>query len=234
MATGGLLGAFALSAFAANTWTAPASAPPAGNVDAPLNIGSTVQTKVGGSIQINGGFGVVGGTMIYQPVPTAPPTVGQVLTAKDTVGTLGWVSTSTLLGPAGNTSVLGNSVHGMIQYTTNSTWTAPAGVNTVTIELAAGGDSYGGCVDPYVSSWSNGGSAKGVYTVTPGKVYTIKIGGGGSAATPTSFVPPGTTTPLIYATASVGGCNGAVVGGVGHGQINVGVYNDTNYVNVIY
>ncbi len=45
-ATGITLGAFALSVVAA-TWTAPTSAPPNGNVDAPINVGYGLQTKYG-------------------------------------------------------------------------------------------------------------------------------------------------------------------------------------------
>ena len=42
--TGLALGAFALSALAAGTWTAPSTAAPYGNVDAPINVGGTVAT----------------------------------------------------------------------------------------------------------------------------------------------------------------------------------------------
>ncbi|MEI8327659.1 MAG: hypothetical protein WCG02_00800 [Candidatus Taylorbacteria bacterium] len=42
--TGLALGAFALSALATGTWTAPSAAAPNGNVDAPINVGGTVVT----------------------------------------------------------------------------------------------------------------------------------------------------------------------------------------------
>ncbi len=45
--TGLGFGAFALSVLATGTWTAPASAPPNGNVDAPINTGATTQYKSG-------------------------------------------------------------------------------------------------------------------------------------------------------------------------------------------
>ena len=45
--TGIALGAFALVA-AAGTWTPPPQTAPAGNVDAPINVGSSAQAKVGG------------------------------------------------------------------------------------------------------------------------------------------------------------------------------------------
>ena len=45
--TGLFIGAVALSAFAATTWTAPGSTPPGGNVDQPINVGVAGQTKTG-------------------------------------------------------------------------------------------------------------------------------------------------------------------------------------------
>ncbi len=44
---GALLG-FALTASAAGTWTAPTATPPANNVDAPVNVGTSAQWKAGG------------------------------------------------------------------------------------------------------------------------------------------------------------------------------------------
>ena len=44
--TGLALGAFALSALA-GSWTAPTQAPPSGNADAPINVGTSPQHKVG-------------------------------------------------------------------------------------------------------------------------------------------------------------------------------------------
>lgn len=41
------VGALAVSAFAATTWTAPVSTPPTGNVDQPINVGSAGQSKLG-------------------------------------------------------------------------------------------------------------------------------------------------------------------------------------------
>ena len=102
VAAGGMLGALALSAFAATTWTAPASTPPSGNVDAPLNIGSTIQTKSGGSIQINGGFGIAGGPFVYRP--TTAPAIGQVLTAADTSGKIVWANSASNVTSGGSAS----------------------------------------------------------------------------------------------------------------------------------
>ena len=89
---GSLLFSLALSAFASTTWTPPSTLPPNGNVDVPLNVGTTNQTKTGGSIQINGGFGIAGGPFVYVPTG-ATPTAGQVLTADATTpGKVVWAN----------------------------------------------------------------------------------------------------------------------------------------------
>lgn len=49
------LGAFAISAIAAGTWTPPTDIPPNGNVDAPINVGEKMQTKKG-SLRLNTDF----------------------------------------------------------------------------------------------------------------------------------------------------------------------------------
>ena len=79
---GFILGAFAL-AVAAGTWTPPSSSPPSGNVDAPVNIGSVTQTKVGW-------LGVRGLVATDLTLATGTPAVGDVLTAVDTLGNATW------------------------------------------------------------------------------------------------------------------------------------------------
>jgi hypothetical protein len=84
-ATGVALGAFALAAIAA-TWSAPTQAPPLGNTDAPLNVSAVDQVKTGDL--------ALGGLLItssnFQFYPGTPITVGQVLKALDSNGTIGW------------------------------------------------------------------------------------------------------------------------------------------------
>lgn len=86
LAIGFLAGASALSALAqTGTWTAPTSAPPGGNVSAPLNVGSGVQAKTGllglSSLQFNPG----GASNVIS---------GSVLTAMDNYGTVGWAASA--------------------------------------------------------------------------------------------------------------------------------------------
>jgi len=86
------LGAFGLSVFA-QTWTPAPPNPPSGNVAAPVNIGSVLQTRIG-DLVINGGLsvggiGILSNNFVFKP-SAAPVTVGSVLTAKDTGGTVEW------------------------------------------------------------------------------------------------------------------------------------------------
>ena len=93
------LGAFALSAMAAGSWTAPGSTPPNGNVDAPLNTGSSAQVKTGG-LTITGLTTLknlivnpTGGTVTSGQVLTSTGSSGQVVWTAPTasVHSYGWV-----------------------------------------------------------------------------------------------------------------------------------------------
>jgi len=105
--TGLLLGSFALAAMA-GSWSAPGSTPPNGNVDAPINVGSSFQEKLGTlmvhGLSINGGF-------LFNPGGSI--SAGQVLTAKDSIGTVGWTTLATGgEGGGGGNTVLTGSVGG--------------------------------------------------------------------------------------------------------------------------
>jgi hypothetical protein len=79
-----LLGAFALSALAA-TWTAPTVPAPGGNPDAPINVGSLLQNKLGW-------LGVKGLVTTDLTLATGTPAVGKVLTAIDALGNATWAT----------------------------------------------------------------------------------------------------------------------------------------------
>jgi hypothetical protein len=102
--TGLLLGSFALAAMA-GSWSAPGSTPPNGNVDAPINVGSSFQEKLGAlmvhGLSINGGF-------MFNPGGSI--SAGQVLTAKDNIGTVGWTAPTTGGGGA-TTGSIGGGCH---------------------------------------------------------------------------------------------------------------------------
>jgi hypothetical protein len=137
---GFVIGASALIAVAqtAGTWSAPTAAPTDGNTPAPINVGSVWQYKLGnnsnGTLSLgtstpvtckNGAcqptLDVVGGALIdslgitnkliYTPAGAAVAT-GSVMVAKDNIGTVGWVATSSLGIKGGSTPILptiGNS-----------------------------------------------------------------------------------------------------------------------------
>ncbi|QXZ71879.1 DUF2793 domain-containing protein [Agrobacterium sp. S7/73] len=122
---------------------------------------------------------------------------------------------------------------GVQSYTTAGTftWTAPAGVTRVEVELWAGGGGAASAPNvngQYGGAAGAGGYSLGVYDVTPGAKYTVVVGAGGSGALTansnapgapgglSSFSPEGGSA-LIYAT---GGQRGEPrsVGGSGPGQ----------------
>jgi hypothetical protein len=79
-----LVGAFAFSALAA-TWTAPTVPAPGGNPDAPINVGSLLQNKLGW-------LGVKGLVTTDLTLATGTPSAGMVLTALDSLGNAGWAT----------------------------------------------------------------------------------------------------------------------------------------------
>jgi hypothetical protein len=124
---GGLaLGAFALSAFA-GTWVAPSAPAPGGNPDAPVNVGSVTQTKLGW-------LGVKGLVATDLTLATGTPAAGMVLTAIDSLGNAKWQTPSGGGGGGATGDVIVCSA-------TGSTFSNPQG--TVTKTFSAG-DCTGG------------------------------------------------------------------------------------------
>lgn len=82
--TGLILGACALSAFA-GTWNPPSAPPPGGNPDAPINVGTTPQNKLGP-------LGVKGLVTTDFTLATGTPSAGMVLTALDSLGNAIWAA----------------------------------------------------------------------------------------------------------------------------------------------
>ena len=69
-------------------------------------------------------------------------------------------------------------------FASSTTWTAPAGVTKVRATVIGGGGGGAGYTGQPVQQYNGGlgGSATGYYTVTPGTVYTITVGSGGTSA----------------------------------------------------
>ena len=100
-------------------------------------------------------------------------------------------------------------------YTSNGTFTVPAGVTSVNIEVVGAGGSGGGSGG---GGGGGGGYASGTFTVVPGATHAITVGAGGS----------GTTTSVsgLGISATAGGNGGIVpnpnLGGGGTGGVGTG------------
>ena len=102
------------------------------------------------------------------------------------------------------------------------TWTAPAGVTSVTVKVigagGAGGNDYGGGPSP--GGGGGGGGAMGTYTVIPGTGYAVTIGAGG---TPSGNPNGGSSSFGSFLSATGGAAGGSDpnrsggAGGVGAG-----------------
>lgn len=159
-------------------WTGPTATPPDGNVDAPINVGSSVQKKIG-SFSLGGDlrnqnikFDVIGAGMFNDLFTgtlqisggTGAGTRGKVLVASNDNGLVEWVSTSTIFSPV--TSSNNNGVNRIIAG--NGISISPtSGTGTVTV-------SRGNTVPTYVTCSSNG-EASCTASCSAGKYVT---GGG--------------------------------------------------------
>jgi hypothetical protein len=203
---GAILGGTALSTSAQqSTWTpAPGTPPNCPNTtpgcNAPINVGSLAQVKTGW---------LTLGKFIFNPTgnPGSVP-LNSVLTAMDTDGTVGWAAAGGGSGIPSNIVVLDN---------TTPNWTVPAGVTRIMVEVWGGGggssfDDYTPNTGGHMWGGAGGGYAKGVYSVTPGAVYNVTVGiggtgnysGSGQNGTPSSF------GSLVVATGG-GACQSCIV-----------------------
>ncbi len=68
-------------------------------------------------------------------------------------------------------------------YNATTTWTAPAGITSVEVEVWGAGGGGGGYIDWSSGAGGGGGGAysKAIVSVVPGQTYTLNIGEGGSA-----------------------------------------------------
>ncbi|MEI6555161.1 MAG: alpha/beta hydrolase fold domain-containing protein [Paludibacter sp.] len=136
----------------------------------------------------------------------------------------------------------------VVTLSTGTSWTCPAGVNTIQLECWGAGGGGGGATS--AAGRAGGGGAGGSYVknnsidVVPGTTYTISIGAGGIAGTSSSTscngASGGNTTATIgsvtiTAVGGAGGTGGAsATGGIGTGGTgsttgNVGFSESFNY-----
>ena len=120
-------------------------------------------------------------------------------------------------------------------FTSNGTYTMPAGATRVLVQLIGGGGGSAG----YCESGGAGGYAEGTYSITAGTQVTVTVGGGGSYTQYANTGGAGGTTSFgSYLSATGGGgCNsqiqhGGGPGGVGSGgQINLYGGTGTGHIN---
>src|SRR3989338_3432868 len=114
-----------------------------------------------------------------------------------------------------------------VTFDSSGSWTAPPGISTVTAEVwgagGAGGWSDGNSVTHALGGGGGGGGGgygKGTFSVTPGNVYTVKVGSGGSAFGGNSVLLSGgdggtsSFASFVSATGGRGGCGGGPPAGV--------------------
>ena len=111
------------------------------------------------------------------------------------------------------------------------TFTAPAGVTSVTVECWGGGGAGGGATHRYYggAGGAGGAYASKVVTVTPGSNYTVTVGQGGNGGTGDG--PSGgdswfknTTTVLAKGGQGGGGDDGSAGSGTASGSVGTTIY----------
>jgi hypothetical protein len=175
-----------------SAWTGPGSGvtPPNNNVSAPLNVGSSTQTKTGGlvlnggwtdslgnAVQAATGLEVFGTSSFQGPVQinTGSPQPGYILTAQDTNGTVGWSSVSggssgrpTFITPITLVTVPSNSAVNWTTVSNLQNYGVPATASAII--LATNIDAYNDTNDVgiYLRPNSNGSTYKLAGTKTSG------------------------------------------------------------------
>ncbi len=99
-----------------------------------------------------------------------------------------------------------------VTFTAPGSWTAPAGVTSVTVEAWGGGGGGGaGTGNPAKGGGGAGGQyAKEVVTVVPGNAYPIIVGLGGTVGSSAAGGTGGDSTFAATAVVAKGGAGGAL------------------------
>jgi hypothetical protein len=126
------------------------------------------------------------------------------------VGTAGQFLTSGGAGADPTFTTMTNSYIGQNYqlFVGSGSFTVPAGISSLKISVVSGG---GGTSGSYGGTGGFGGFSQGVYTVTPGAVHTVTVGGGGASVTAGTPGSGGTSSfgSLISVTGGAGRTSGS-------------------------
>ncbi|MDA9563861.1 collagen-like protein [Flavobacteriales bacterium] len=141
-------------------------------------IGPTGPTGTAGAQGIAGPTGAAGTNGVTGPTG-----------AQGIIGPTGASGTNGLIGPTGPTgpAASGGGFSNMQVFTSNGTFTLPAGISTIMVEVIGGGGGGGGgnTGTGFGGGGMGGGYGKSYLTVTPGTNHSVVVGSGGTGGTTT-------------------------------------------------
>jgi len=196
----------------------PATLPPRGSYELDL---TNAQTQQVGSFSVAiGSEGAPGPTGPSGPSgPSGPP---------GPVGPQGPAGPSGPPGPPGAPGV--SAFHGIQEFKASGTFTVPAGVSAILVELWGGGGGGNNSCGVSALGGGGGGYTRAVIAVTAGATYNVIIGAGGSAGDcPNTLAQSGGATQVtdglsnVLASAGGGGGGNSLPGpgGAGGSGMNV-------------
>lgn len=159
--------------FVAYAWTEPPQAPPDGNVDPPINVGSASQLK-------SGALGIGGVLRGYADA---------IFDGKVGIGTISPSQLLHLKSSASDAAIRLQANNSAADQTATfnftggpQTWTVPAWVTSINVSVKgaqgnAGSDPPGGINHNYGQGAGLGAIVSGTLSVIPGEILTIQIGG---------------------------------------------------------
>ncbi|MBI4088458.1 hypothetical protein HY418_03735 [Candidatus Kaiserbacteria bacterium] len=184
LALGFLLGAIVFIATSlVLAWTGPTSAPPNGNVSAPINVGTTDQVKDAG-LALNRlavfGNAILSGASRYLNFGATSGSSGYGI--RDNNGTMEFKNNNgAWQAIATTTSGSGTGAGGISAqiFTVSGTFTVPSGVTAVKVILIGGGGGAGGPMLCSGGGGAGGTATKWVTGLTPGANMSVVVGTGG-------------------------------------------------------
>lgn len=126
------------------------------------------------------------------------------------------VSTATKVVPAGYMGEFGNGLWTTYQTPGTYTFTVPTNVSKIRVRVVGAGGG-GGTTGSGYGGGGGGGYAHGVFSVTPGNVYTVTIGTGGAVSNPPNAGGSTSFGALLSATGGGAGNASWSAGGTGTG-----------------